>query len=655
VPPQDTPLPWSAGGGRWRVPSGALFCLALVLVLLLCAAIGYAALLATAAGLQEENEKKAAALAYVLVAPLERATRLRIELHDLRGVVEFIADVAADHPDVAYVAVTQTDGGLVHHFGRQPPVELLAAAAAAIAPDGGPVRLDLDGLVQVTVPVKAHGMLRAAVHVAVEPRVVTARLLARLSGLVAAALLALALLVELLAAAERRWLAMRLDRSLAVLRATEGEQAGPAPDAMGDEVGDLAGRAEATSRRIAAERYLFASWVQEVRASQIDPLAQARIDTVRDQLVAAPVLASLPRPDAVGSSPRLAIFLVLTAEVSTWPLWMAHDVAAGMAPVLGGLARSLPAAGGLFVAAAGLGLLAAGGWRCGPRLIAAILLAAALGTVLAGDIDAIGPLLLVRGAGGLALAVVLASAVGGLPGGAGRGGPATAVLASACIAGPALATLLPRLGLVEHGFALAGLLLVAAAVAAWFGDGLPAGAAGVGEGWRAIVGAVPGSLALGLLAPALLVNGSAPPADALAAMAAAASPSVAGLVALVLLSLLAWRWPATPLGWPAPLLLGGLAAVGLAGTAWLQPSVSPLLGAACLGAALAATWLLPLVPQTADGPRPAIAAGLAVFALGFFAAAPLADLGAAIAGWCAAALVALGVLLAGARRAGHPV
>jgi hypothetical protein len=211
-------------------------------------------------------------------------------------------------------------------------------------------------------------------------------LLAKLSGLVAGALLALALLVELLAAAERGWLATRLGQVLGVLRAAGGE-ARPAAVAGGDEVGDLARRSNAAARQVAAESYVFASWVEEVRASQIDPLAQARIDQVRDGLAldrpTAPQTAQSTPQATAGFGPRAVLFLALTAEIATWTFWAEHDLGLSLTRIHGIPAQPLVVAGGLLVAVALLGLLAVAKWRCSPGPLAALLLIAALANALA--------------------------------------------------------------------------------------------------------------------------------------------------------------------------------------------------------------------------------------------------------------------------------
>jgi hypothetical protein len=229
--------------------------------------------------------------------------------------------------------------------------------------------------------------------------------------------------------------------------------------------------------------------------------------------------------------------------------------------------------------------------------------------------------------------------------------PEIAVLGSAGIAGPALAALLPLLGLAGHGFAIAGFLLAVAAVVAWAGEGVSARAVALDGGWRAGAAMLPGSLVMGLLVPELVVSGTVPQGSPLTALAAAAVPSVVGLVGLMLFAL-AWHSPLARRARRTPLLFAWLAAAGLAATAWLQAGEGQLLGAVSLGSAMVATWLLPLAPSTAAGGRrpllPAVAVSLAAFAAGTLLAAPLAGLGEAVLWTLGAALIALGGLLTAA-------
>lgn len=426
----------------------------MLLLALQSAAIGYAALLATTADFREESEKKAAALARVLSAPLERAARLRIELNELRGVGDFIAGEAEGHRDIVYVAVSGGDGRTVHRYGREPSAGLLAEAARrALA--GESMSILNDGrLVQVTVPLLADGVVRGAVHVAVEPGLAGQSLLARLTGLLAAALIAFAFLVEMLAVARRRWLADRLAAVLTLLRGMAGQQHGVMAVAGGDEVGDLARRANLAARRGAAEHYIFAGWAEEVRASQIDLKAQAGIDAVRARHTIEQASRGGAPPDLAlpntGAGRRLSLFLVLSGELALWPLWPAHALSVGLAPFIGAMSAAAMAVPVLAAVCVLIGL-AASGRRPGRAVQAGLLLAAALATAAAGSVDQLPLLLALRAIVGAALAGLVGSA-GSWQGGGGRGElPTTVVLASACVAGPALGALLPQFGFCRTG------------------------------------------------------------------------------------------------------------------------------------------------------------------------------------------------------------
>ena len=110
----------------------SLFVLIVALILASLAGISARALLVFERGLIPELDRKMRTVGVTLDAKLERALRYGIPLDRLPGVTDFFGAALAVDRDLAYLAITRTDGTLLHRSGPAlPATELLAGATSA--------------------------------------------------------------------------------------------------------------------------------------------------------------------------------------------------------------------------------------------------------------------------------------------------------------------------------------------------------------------------------------------------------------------------------------------------------------------------------------------------------------------------------------------
>lgn len=106
-----------------------LFVLILALILVSLAGISAHALLAFERGLIPQLDQKMLTIGSAIGVKLERALGYRIPLDRLPGVTDFFGTVLAADPDLAYLAVTRTDGAVLFQRGAAlPTADTLADA-----------------------------------------------------------------------------------------------------------------------------------------------------------------------------------------------------------------------------------------------------------------------------------------------------------------------------------------------------------------------------------------------------------------------------------------------------------------------------------------------------------------------------------------------
>lgn len=198
---------------------------AMVLAVVLCCGLLAHLLVRHHATLRPELVSKLAAVGRLVADQVGLTLDVGVPFDAIRGMDDYLAAMAGPNPEIAYVAVAETDGTVLYRHGAA-PARVAAAVSAQLETSGG-------GLLDVAVPLWVDGTVRGSVHVGLGEGELTAWRSVALAGLVALA--AGGLSGGLVLAAARR----RIDRPLVRLTAMLAAPSAPHGVAHGRERGEM--------------------------------------------------------------------------------------------------------------------------------------------------------------------------------------------------------------------------------------------------------------------------------------------------------------------------------------------------------------------------------------------------------------------------------
>jgi len=218
-----------------------LFIMTLTLIVAVLIGISFYAARAFERSLLPQLDQKMLTVGTAVNAKLERALRYGIPLERLPGVADFFGGVLAANPDLAYLAVTGTNGVVLYQRGTLlPPAEQLAATTQPLA---GPPTARLIGVAyDLALPLQNEGQaLTGSLHVGADAGFVTRQIRELLFDIAIVFIIAALVALELLPLIVQQNLATPMRRLESVLRrVAEGDLRYTLP-ASRDEVGRLAG------------------------------------------------------------------------------------------------------------------------------------------------------------------------------------------------------------------------------------------------------------------------------------------------------------------------------------------------------------------------------------------------------------------------------
>ncbi|MGE4280741.1 MAG: MFS transporter [Magnetospirillum sp.] len=431
-------------------------------------------------GMNPELDRKAAAVGRDLVVQVERAVAYGIPVDKLVGVDEFFAQVLSGNPEIRYLGITGTDGGILFLRGalsgqlaetyHQQSGGLTGAQDSV---DG--TTTQIGDFVDLALPVKGRAGLVGAVHVGFDQGYISSRLFSIFYDI------AVVLGASLIVAFEILLFVVVFNVSGPMKLVAEAIEYGKKGDftrmpgiRADDEVGHFARVFNATMRQVDSAYRGLMAYIDEVRTGHFDRDAAEKAGEIAERV------RFLFRFDASGapsflreklsSDVRLPLFLFIFAEEisrSFMPLY-AQSLPLRLAWLTPEVMIALPIA--VFMTGIAIGSLWGGvvTERLGSRRVFQIgLVPAALGCLMSGLSQSVFELSLWRGIAGLGYALVtvacqgyISKTGGGSRQSSGLGSYVGAVL-SAALCGTVLGGVMAdRIGFAPTFFVSTGLVVV---------------------------------------------------------------------------------------------------------------------------------------------------------------------------------------------------
>lgn len=372
-------------------------------------------------GMNPELDRKAAAVGRDLVVQVERAVAYGIPLDKLVGVDEFFAQVLSGNPEIRYLGITGTDGGILFlrgALGSQLADHYRQQLAALGNVEGKTMRIG--DFVDLALPVKGRSGLVGSVHVGFDQGYISSRLFSIFYDI------AVVLGASLIVAFEILLFVVVFNVSGPMKLVAEVIDQGRKGDftrlpgiRADDEVGHFARVFNATMRQVDSAYRGLMAYIDEVRTGHFDRSVAEKAGEIADRVKFLFRFDSSGAPrflrEKLSSDVRLPLFLFVFAEEisrSFMPLY-AQALPQRLAWLTPEVMIALPIA--VFMTGIALGSLWGGAVteRLGSRRVFQIGLAPAfLGCLMSGLSQSVIELSLWRGITGLGYALVTVACQG---------------------------------------------------------------------------------------------------------------------------------------------------------------------------------------------------------------------------------------------------
>jgi len=453
--------------------------LLMLAVLVLVPPMGFASFMALdrfEQGMNPELDRKAAAVGRDLVVQVERAVAYGIPVNKLVGVDEFFAQVLSGNPEIRYLGISDTEGGILFLRGAS-SVQLADRYREQAAIPGGVEgkTMRVGDFVDLALPVKGRAGLVGSVHVGFDQGYISSRLFSIFYDIavVLGASLIVAFEILLFVVVFNVSGPMKLVAEV-LAQSKNGDFTRMPGIRADDEVGHFARVFNAAMRQVDSAYRGLMAYIDEVRTGHFDRNAAEKAGEIADRV------KFLFRFDASGaprflreklsSDVRLPLFLFVFAEEisrSFMPLY-AQSLPQRFTLLSPELMIALPIA--VFMTGIALGSLWGGAVteRLGSRRVFQIGLApAVLGCMMSGLSQGVIELSLWRGITGLGYALVTVACQGYISKTSGESSHATGLgsyvgaVLSAALCGTVLGGVMAdRIGFAPTFFVSAGLVVI---------------------------------------------------------------------------------------------------------------------------------------------------------------------------------------------------